>query len=263
MRKRDAIVLIVICGFAVLSAGAVSMGGRMHARTLMCAANMRFIGAAISEYADMYGGRLPQLEYNPGTPYETQQHPAWAFRDGTSGGSIGKAINLGCLYKAGLIHNPGTFYCPADRRWIDSMISYATGGPWGEKVPALPVNDSLILGTPGDPVPAVMPLSDVPYVIIAAGETAARLSRAITQSARLRHRVIWTSPLSLLQPLMSDATSAVGSFEKASGRFLLITNQPCHDADIVMLRSLTSRSAWRQCRRFASSCSACSQFCTL
>jgi hypothetical protein len=150
MKKRDAIVLIAICGLAVVSAGALRSSGRQHARAQMCAANMRNIGSAMSAYGDTYDGRLPQMEYNTGTYRESQQHPWWAFRDRSSVDSTKwrVAVDLGCLYKAALIQNPGTFYCPADSRWTESMKSYATGGGWGQKVPTLPVDDPFLTDNP-------------------------------------------------------------------------------------------------------------------
>jgi hypothetical protein len=140
MRKTDAVVLIALLGLVVFCAGA----GRMHARTLMCTTNLESIGEGVVMYADTYGGRLPQMEYNAGTSRQTQQHPFWAFRDGTPGSKWTSAIDLGCLYKSGIIANPGALYCPADSRWIDSMKAYGTGGEWGVKVPSLPVSDPLI-----------------------------------------------------------------------------------------------------------------------
>jgi hypothetical protein len=145
MRKRDLIVLAAVCGFVTLCAGA----GRYHSRTQMCTMNMKRIHAAIVAYADAYDGRLPQLEYNTGMGNETQQHPFWAFRDRSTADSTkwNMAIDLGCLYRAGLVQDPATLHCPADGRWADSMKAYATGGAWGEKVPAMPVIDPFIGGS--------------------------------------------------------------------------------------------------------------------
>jgi hypothetical protein len=142
MRKRDVVVLAAVCGFVVLCAGA----GRFHSRTQMCTVNMKRIHAAIAAYADAYDGRLPQLEYNAGTGRDTQQHPFWAFRDGAPGGPWSTAIDLGCLFRAGIVTDPATLYCPADGRWADSMKTYATGGQWGVKIPTLPVYDPFIGG---------------------------------------------------------------------------------------------------------------------
>jgi len=122
------------------------------AKRIKCGNNFKHVGMATKFYADQYDGRLPQLEYHPGEKNETQQHPYWAFRDGTPGNDWTMAINFGCLYKSDFIQNPAVFYCPADVRWKDSMNAYATRGPWGKKVPDLPVNDPLIsTADPGTP----------------------------------------------------------------------------------------------------------------
>lgn len=122
------------------------------ANRVRCGSNFKGLGMGFKFYADTYDGKLPQLEYNTGTKYETQQHPYWAFRDGTTGGPWKTAINFGCLYRGGLVENISTFYCPADNRWKDSMKAYATAGAWGEKVPTFPVNDPLITTAGADAV---------------------------------------------------------------------------------------------------------------
>lgn len=139
MKKRDAIVLMALCGFVLLCAGS----GRMRARTQMCEMNLRQLGAGIVTYADTFDGRLPQMEYMAGTPNQTQQHPFWAFRDRSSTDQArwGMAVDFGSLYKAGIVTNPTTFYCPADSRWVDSMKAYGSAGQWGQKIPTMPVND--------------------------------------------------------------------------------------------------------------------------
>jgi prepilin-type N-terminal cleavage/methylation domain-containing protein/prepilin-type processing-associated H-X9-DG protein len=133
------------------------------ASRIKCGNSFKGIGMAMKFYGDTYDGRLPQLEYRPGTQTETQQHPYWAFRDTLASDPTKWAltINFGCLYRSNLIQNPITFYCPADVRWKDSMKSYATNGTWGDKVPTLPVNDPFISDNPD---PAQRPDASTPCV---------------------------------------------------------------------------------------------------
>jgi prepilin-type N-terminal cleavage/methylation domain-containing protein/prepilin-type processing-associated H-X9-DG protein len=144
--------LVVIAIIAVLLAILLPslQSVKEMASRLRCGNSFKGIGMAIKFYGDNYDGKLPQLEYDTGTDHETQQHPYWAFRDASSADPTKWAmtINFGCLFKAALIQNPSTFYCPADGRWKDIMKSYATGGQWGEKVPILPVNDPSIADNP-------------------------------------------------------------------------------------------------------------------
>jgi hypothetical protein len=62
VRMTDAVVLISLCAIVVLAAGAMTLGGRMHAKTVMCQQNLRANGMALNQYVEDYQGNLPTLE---------------------------------------------------------------------------------------------------------------------------------------------------------------------------------------------------------
>jgi len=135
--------LVVIAIIAVLLAVLLPSLARVKelGKRLVCSNQLKGMGMAFKFYGDTYDGKLPQLEYNTGKDNETQQHPYWAFRDGTAGGTPGMAINWGCVHKAGLIENASALYCHADVLWKEIFKAYNTPGPWGTKNPNIPIPD--------------------------------------------------------------------------------------------------------------------------
>jgi hypothetical protein len=144
MRKRDAIVLLLICGFVLLNAGALRTGGSMRAKLLMCTTNMKKLGEVLPVYCDGYDGRMPYpasvvqggLSYIK-TPYEICMDPD---RNATTPNDVW--VNLGCLYKAELVSSGMLFYCPANPSGFAEYDSYCWSGsldasgnkvrvPWG------------------------------------------------------------------------------------------------------------------------------------
>jgi hypothetical protein len=130
MYKRDAIVLIGLLAFVLLNVGALSLGGHLRAKTLLCQANMKEIGSALTAYCDTYDGAMPTLEYpfNPG-PIPYISHYYIQRRD--VGGQVVKWCQLGCLYSSGLISDARTFYCPAAKGSSEEHLSYCDPAPWG------------------------------------------------------------------------------------------------------------------------------------
>jgi hypothetical protein len=127
MKKRDAIVLVTLCGFLVLTAGALRMGGSMRAKLLMCTVNLQKIAQAVAPYADSCDGKMPTLT-GPGGTY---QRPQWiaAVMDTSTGKTEWQG--LGCLFGAGYIADGRQFYCPAAEGSMDEYMAYSNPGPWG------------------------------------------------------------------------------------------------------------------------------------
>jgi hypothetical protein len=130
LRICDAVVLVGLCAAVVLTAGAMSIGGRMHAKTVMCQQNLRCIGQALNQYVDKYNGGLPSLE--KGTVYPYMQH-YYVIERSTSSDQSGPFTwyHLGCLFGAGLITDGRTFYCPRAAGGLDEYRQYASSSPWG------------------------------------------------------------------------------------------------------------------------------------
>jgi prepilin-type processing-associated H-X9-DG protein len=135
MLKRDAIVLVVLCGLVVLCAGA----GRMHAKLVMCDANLKSIGEAMRMYCDSYDGKMPTL--NPSfingkwvdgncihAQYVCSMYDASATPNQVW-------LLLGCLLKAGLVSDGRTLYCPSAPGYMDEYLSYSNPAPWGSNLP--------------------------------------------------------------------------------------------------------------------------------
>jgi prepilin-type processing-associated H-X9-DG protein len=138
MRKCDAVVLVVICGIALLSTGAMSVGGRMRAKTLMCTANLQKIAQAMAAYTDNYDGKMPTMNvYTYSGTWRAQNcirvnYVLSQYSDGASPRQIW--MLLGCLFKAGLITDGRTFYCPATTGAMEEFLSYSNPAPWGSSI---------------------------------------------------------------------------------------------------------------------------------
>jgi hypothetical protein len=138
MRKRDVIVLVLICGFAVMSAGALRRGGSMRARTLMCTVNMQKVGQGMSAYFGTYDGRMPVtwVSVTGGKRVSAncvRYHYMFSWYDDVSGVQPPQIwLQFGCLYKAGIVPDAETFYCPATEGSMDDYKSYGGHSPWGE-----------------------------------------------------------------------------------------------------------------------------------
>jgi hypothetical protein len=126
MQMKDAVVVIVFCALAVLTAGALSMGGRLHAKTLMCQKNLKVIAAALVSYADAYDGALPTLEKGNFT-----YHYYICRRDKGPANNPYPWYGMGCMYSGGFISDGHTFYCPAANGSLDEYLSYCDPAPWG------------------------------------------------------------------------------------------------------------------------------------
>jgi hypothetical protein len=122
MHKRDAIVLIVICCVVVVCAGA-TRGSKL----LMCTTNLKKIGEAMPMYCDSYDGKMPTVS---GGNY-IRSHYVCATYDTTTGQVW---TMLGCLFKAGLVPDGRTFYCPSTRGWMDEYLAFSNPAPWGSNL---------------------------------------------------------------------------------------------------------------------------------
>jgi hypothetical protein len=122
----DAVVLIALCAVVVLTAGAMTIGGRMHAKTVMCQQNLRAIGQALNLYAEDYQGKLPTLERGTYT-----WHYYVLRAENPTGSGIYPWYHLGCVFGHGLINDARTLYCPATKGAMDEYIQYTNPAPWG------------------------------------------------------------------------------------------------------------------------------------
>jgi hypothetical protein len=113
MLKRDAIVLMAVCGFAVLCAGGLGVGGNRVAHLKMCTANLYRIGRAYGIYSDTYDGKLPLVQY-----YERSVPSIESTYLVTRRSSSGTYyIQMGCVYGAGLVDGQ-TLFCPLVSGWL-------------------------------------------------------------------------------------------------------------------------------------------------
>jgi prepilin-type processing-associated H-X9-DG protein len=125
----DAIVLVVLCAAVVLTAGAMSIGGRIHAKTVMCQQNLRCIGKALNQYVEEYQGKLPTAEYTGSRGTYITHHYLMGTMNYTTGAKTW--FYLGCLFGQGLITDGRTFYCPATKGGLDEYLHYCSPTPWG------------------------------------------------------------------------------------------------------------------------------------
>jgi len=113
--------LVVIAAIVILLPAAItaSLGtARNLAKIALCANNLRQIGVAVYEYAQISDGDLPNVAYplyfDPVRSDET--HPYMAYRSDFRVTQESKQLmpyRLACLYEAGLIEDASVFYCPA------------------------------------------------------------------------------------------------------------------------------------------------------
>jgi hypothetical protein len=129
VRWTDAVVLIGLCAIVVLTAGAMSIGGRIRAKTVMCQQNLRCIGQALNVYTEDYQGKLPVTD---GVLYDSRPyiHAYYLLRAMTS--TTAKPwYHLGCLFGSGLVTDGRSFYCPAAKGSTDDYLQYCAPAPWG------------------------------------------------------------------------------------------------------------------------------------
>jgi prepilin-type N-terminal cleavage/methylation domain-containing protein len=129
--------LVVIAIIAVLLA--VLMPALRYAKgisqRLICQTRLKDIGKGLSVYAGQYDGLMPSPASNPGpgevpsisTPYEICQLQA----DGVTK----LWMNLGCLYKAGMIADGRQLYCPGTAEWYKEYYEDHQIAPDGTRVP--------------------------------------------------------------------------------------------------------------------------------
>jgi hypothetical protein len=116
MNRKDALVLLVLSAFVIVTAGA------QHARTLMCSTNLRSIGQAMASYTADYDGKLPLLQYyNASVP---AIESVYLLSRNVSGKPV--YIQLGCLYGAGHLGSGEILFCPAISGSIGSRSSLGT-----------------------------------------------------------------------------------------------------------------------------------------
>jgi hypothetical protein len=136
-RRLTSIELFVILGIvffvpAVLVASLDS--ARELAKIPLCQNNLRLIGKAVYEYAQIYDGNLPNvvdaegnLEYHMYVQYRGD-NPEYFVDEDVNGKMI--PFRFACLYEAGLIE-PRSFYCPANVDLWRKFESYTNPEPWG------------------------------------------------------------------------------------------------------------------------------------
>lgn len=132
MRKRDAIVLVLLCGFVVLCAGA----GRMHSKLLMCTTNLKKMSQALKVYCDTYDGTMPAMDS------VTYIRAYWMLSSWNYTTNKQDWANAGCFFKAGLIPDGRTFYCPATPGYMDEYLAYSNPAPWGSNLQLQAPNQS-------------------------------------------------------------------------------------------------------------------------
>jgi hypothetical protein len=124
MRKRDAMVLLVLCGSVVLCAGA----GRMHSKLLMCTTNLKMMAQALPVYCDSYDGRMPGMD-------NTNSIRAFYLLSAQDTSTNKQTwYNAGCLFKSGLVPDGRTFYCPAAPGYMSEYLAYSNPAPWGSNL---------------------------------------------------------------------------------------------------------------------------------
>jgi len=112
--------LVVIAIIAVLLAILLPAlaGIKAAARRVQCSSRLSDIGKAFGMYLGGSDQDLPTLEFY--RPEENVIHHYYAYKRSDPYASAGDIwVHMGCLYAAGLIDNPLTFYCPASENWED------------------------------------------------------------------------------------------------------------------------------------------------
>jgi prepilin-type N-terminal cleavage/methylation domain-containing protein len=135
------VLVIIALAFSISAALVPSMDkARDDARRLLCANNLRRVGAAMIMYVDAYDNKMPSdraLPCGATQPY-TEMHPYVVYRNDwrTCDKTIdpqGKLIPLrwACLFETGFITDPNLFYCPANTSPSYKYQSYIDPPPWG------------------------------------------------------------------------------------------------------------------------------------
>jgi hypothetical protein len=141
MKKRDVLILLLVCAFAVFCAGALHKGGSQRARNLMCTVNMQKVGRALSAYWDQYDGRMPNMNYSTSTGVYTFQNCVrtpylYSVLDqgAITSGDKQAWLQLGCLFRSGVVTDGKLFYCPATYGAMDEYYAYSSPSPWGSSL---------------------------------------------------------------------------------------------------------------------------------
>jgi prepilin-type processing-associated H-X9-DG protein len=214
MRKRDTIVLVFLAAFAMVTAGALRVGGSTRQKVMMCASSFRKIGAAVSVYCDTYDGKMPTMDggsYST-TPNSTFVKAFWLLSTYDVTTSKQTWYNEGCLFKIGAIHDGTMFYCPTTPGAMSEYYSYSNPAPWGSNLqqqsPNNPGNGNVWLRmTKGN---IYWPQSKVLA-------TSADISR-LGDNANLRYKVGYPMPVNKLS-------------EMDTARAMIVDNQGLKDAD--------------------------------
>jgi hypothetical protein len=151
MRKRDTIMLLILCGLVLFTSGALRSGGSARAKALMCTANMQKVGQGLSVYWGGYDGRMPNMNW------DYTANGRWRFENCVRGNYVYSVYSsyvepkqawvlLGCLFKAGVIDDGRTFYCPATEGSLDEYKSYSNPAPWGNSTAIQQAKESLQTG---------------------------------------------------------------------------------------------------------------------
>ncbi len=119
--------LVVISIIMILAAILLPVLGRVReqARRVVCLNNLRQSGMAIPMYAEEHNGRGPFAWRSTSTPTTY-----WMYYDY----SPLKRMNLGLLYREGLIKDPLVYYCPSRGCYgqTDDLLMYnGPGNAWG------------------------------------------------------------------------------------------------------------------------------------
>jgi hypothetical protein len=136
LRKADAAMLLLLTAAVVLAGGAFRIGGREHAKMVMCSINQKSIGQAMSVYSDSYDGLMPYMEtYTENGKWYGQNCMRAHFCISKYDYSAGQVWQgLGGLFKAGLISDGRSFYCPSAPGAMDEYLSYSSPAPWGNNL---------------------------------------------------------------------------------------------------------------------------------
>jgi prepilin-type processing-associated H-X9-DG protein len=140
----DVAVVVMLCIFVLMTAGAMYRGGSMKAKTLMCTVNMQKVGQGMSVYSDVSDGRMPSMNlYTENGKWKSENciRTHFVYSQWNSTVTPNQEWMLfGCLFKAGMISDGRTFYCPATSGAMDEYNSYNNPAPWGSNLQLQPAN---------------------------------------------------------------------------------------------------------------------------
>lgn len=145
------VLVIIALAFSISAALVPSKDkARNDAERLLCANNLRRIGAAMIMYAGTYDNLIPPDGGVVNGVYKRDSnptHPYAVYRDNfiDSNGTL-IPLRFACLFKTGLITEPKLFYCPASEYSWFRYGSYIDPPPWG----TLPQNYNSSPGGPGN-----------------------------------------------------------------------------------------------------------------